>query len=187
MAMHEYSGHSLVNFLSAFFDGIFIVGSVAACDFLLWGNEGIHFFITEHLQYKVMAFVFVIQITYYYLDLYEVRSFQHRIKMVLQLLEALLVSAIFLSILYYFMPFLSFGRKIFLFSFMIIFLLTFCLRFFLPWVTKNGLFKERILIVGTGAWAQKIAEDIRRNSPDSFEIVGFVDEKRDREKVREAI
>jgi FlaA1/EpsC-like NDP-sugar epimerase len=71
------------------------------------------------------------------------------------------------------------GRKIFLFSFGMIFVLTFSLRFFSPWITKNNLFKERILIVGTGAWAQKIAEEIRKNSPDSFEIVGFVEEKRE--------
>lgn len=183
--MHRYSSHSAVNFLIAFFDGLFIIGSVAATDFLLWGDERINLFITEYLQYKVMAFVFIIQIAFYYFDLYEVRSFKHRINVGLQLLEALLVSAICLSILYYFMPFVSFGRKIFLLSFIMIFLLTFSLRFFSPWITKNGLFKERILIVGTGAWAQKITEEIRKNSPDSFEIVGFVDEKR--ENVKKAI
>jgi FlaA1/EpsC-like NDP-sugar epimerase len=179
MAMHEYSSHSTGNFLFAFFDGLFIMGSVAASDYLLWGDEGVHPFITESLQYKGMAFVFIIQIAFYYFDLYEFRSLQHRIKMGLQLLEALLASAICLSILYYFMPFVGIGRKIFLFSFGMIFVLTFSLRFFSPWITKNNLFKERILIVGTGAWAQKIAEEIRKNSPDSFEIVGFVEEKRE--------
>ena len=185
MAMHEYSGHSTLNYLSAFFDGLFIIGSVAASDFLLWGDEGVHPFITENLQYKVMAFVSIIQIAFYYFDLYEIKSFQHRTKMGLELLEALLVSSVCLSILYYFMPFLGIGRKIFLLSFVMIFLLTFSLRFFAPWITKNGLFKERILIVGTGAWAHKIAEEIHNNCPDSFEIVGFVDEKR--EDVRKAI
>jgi FlaA1/EpsC-like NDP-sugar epimerase len=47
-------------------------------------------------------------------------------------------------------------------------------------MATNGLFKERILIVGTGTWAQKIAEEIRKNSSNSFEIVGFVDEKREK-------
>lgn len=183
--MHKYSSHSAVDFLIAFFDGLFIIGSVAAGDFLLWGDEGVRLFITENLEYKVMAFVFVIQVAFYYFDLYEVRSFQHRIKMGLQLLEALLASAICLSILYYFIPFVGIGRKIFLFSFVMIFLLTFSLRFFSPWIRKNDLFKERVLIVGTGAWAQKIAEEIRKNSPDSFEIVGFVEEKR--ENARKAI
>ena len=185
MAMHGYSHRSAMNLLSAFIDGIFIVGSVAACDFLLWGGEGVHFFITENLPYKVMAIVFITQITFYYFDLYEVKSFQHRIKMGLQLLEALLVSFICLSIIYYFVPFLGIGRKIFLFSFVLIFLLTFFWRFFSPWVAKNGIFKERVLIVGTGAWAQKIAREILENRQDSFEIVGFVDEKR--EKVAENV
>jgi len=177
MAMHEYSHRSAMNLLSAFIDGIFIVGSVAACDFLLWGGEGRPVFITENLHYKVMAIVFITQITFYYFDLYEVKSFQYRIKMGLQLLEALLVSFIFLCIIYYFVPFLGIGRKIFLFSFVMIFLLTFSWRFFSPWMSKNGLFKERILIVGTGGWAQKIAREILENRQDSFEIVGFVDDK----------
>ncbi len=185
MAMHEYSGHSKINYLCAFLDGIFIVGSVAACDLLLWGAGEVYFFITENLQYKVIAFVSIIQITFYYFDLYEVRSFQNRIRMGLELLEALLVSSVCLGILYYFMPFLGIGRKIFLLSFVMIFLLTFSLRFFSPWLTKKSPFKERILIVGTGAWAHKIVEEIHKNYRDSFEIVGFVDEKR--EDVRKAI
>ena len=69
------------------------------------------------------------------------------------------------------------GRKIFLFTFGMIFLLTFSWRFFAPRMMKNGLFKERILIVGTGGWAQKIAREILENRQDSFEIVGFVSDK----------
>jgi predicted dehydrogenase len=39
--------------------------------------------------------------------------------------------------------------------------------------------------VGTGNWAQKIAREILENRRDSFEIVGFVDEKH--EKVGEIV
>ncbi len=185
MPMHGYSHRSIRNFLFAFIDGVFIVTSVGVCDFLLWSPDGVPFFITENLQYRVMPFVFVIQIAFYYFDLYEVRSFQNRIKMGLQLLEALLISFICLSIINYFFPFLWIGRKIFLSSFGLIFLLTFFWRFFSPWMTKNGIFRERVLIVGTGGWAQKIAREILENRQDSFEIVGFVDERH--EKVGENV
>jgi FlaA1/EpsC-like NDP-sugar epimerase len=184
MTLHAVSNHSAYGFLFAFLDGLVIVGSVAACDFFLWGGQGTLLFITENLQYKVMAFVLVIQILFYYFDLYETKSFHQREHMILQMFEALLFSAIGLSIFYYFLPSLGVGRRIFLLSFLLIFLLTSSLRFLFPLITKNGLFRERILIVGNGAWAHKIAEDIRTNSPDSFEIVGFVDEKR--EEAREA-
>ena len=181
MPMHGYSHRSIKNFLFAFIDGVFIVTSVAVCDVLLWGADHASFFITRNLQYKVMAFISVIQIAFYYFDLYEVRSFQNRIKMGLQLLEALLISFICLSIINYFFPFLWIGRKIFLSSFGLIFLLTFFGRFFSPWMTKNGIFfKERVLIVGTGAWAQKIAGEIIESRQDSFEIVGFVDENHEK-------
>ncbi len=180
MALHAVSNHSAYSFLFAFLDGLVIVGSVAACDFFLWGGQGTLVFITENLQYKVMAFVLVIQIMFYYFDLYETKSFHQRENMILQMFEALLISAICLSIFYYFMPSFGVGRRIFLLSF----LLTSSLRFLFPLVTKNGLFRERILIVGNGGWAHKIAEDIKTNSPDSFEIVGFVGEKS--EEAREA-
>ena len=185
MPMHGYSHRSIRNFLFAFIDGVFIVTSVAICDVLLWGADHASFFITRNLQYKVMAFISVIQIAFYYFDLYEVRSFQNRIKMGLLLLEALLISFICLSIINYFLPFLWIGRKIFLSSFGLIFLLTFFWRFFSPWITKNGIFRERVLIVGTGGWAQKIATEILESRQDSFEIVGFVDEKH--EKVGEIV
>jgi len=178
MAMHGYSHRSAMSVLSAFMDGIFIMGSVATCDYLLWGGARGQIFITENLEYKLMAFISVIQITFYYFDLYEIRSFQSRIKMGLQLLEALLVAFIFLSIMNYFLAFLWIGRRIFLLSFALIFLLTLSWRLLSPWMAKNGVFKERVLIVGTGGWAQKIARDILENRQDSFEIVGFVDDKR---------
>jgi len=47
-------------------------------------------------------------------------------------------------------------------------------------VTKKVVFKERILIIGTGELAKSIQKEILENGQDSFEIVGFVDERRER-------
>ena len=187
MSMHGVSNRSTINFLSAFFDGIVIFGSALTWEFLFWWDKEVDQSYSYLLIYQGMLIVFVTQVTYYFFDLYETRTFHNRARLGFRLLEALLVSHISLSIIYLFAPFLGMGRKNYVSSFFTIFLLTYCWRYFSPWVTRNAVFKERILIVGTGVWAKKIAEDIRRNSPDSFEIVGFVDEKNDREKIREAI
>jgi FlaA1/EpsC-like NDP-sugar epimerase len=47
-------------------------------------------------------------------------------------------------------------------------------------ISKARTFKERILIIGTGEMAKKIKEELLENGHDGFEIVGFVDESRDK-------
>ncbi len=68
---------------------------------------------------------------------------------------------------------------------MTIFALTFIWRVFYPWVIDRNLFKERVLIIGTGETAYRISKEIGENGQDAFEIVGFVDE--DSERIGEKI
>lgn len=139
----------------------------------------------ENLFLKVMLIVLVIQTALYYFDLYELRNFRERRKTLILLLEALGASSIFLAIIYYSVPFLAIGREILTISLAMIFLMAFLLRLLYFWVANKNIFKERILIIGTGHLAQKIQKEILENGENSFEIVGFVDERRG--KVGESI
>jgi len=183
--MHGVSNQSTFNFLSAFIDGIIVFGSALTWEFLLWPDKDVDQSYYYLLVYQGMLIVFITQVTYYFFDLYETKTFHNRSRVGFRILEALLVSYICLSIIYLFVPVLGMGRKNYIASFITISLLTYFWRHISPWMTSNGVFKERILIVGTGTWARTIAEEIRKNGPDSFEIVGFVDEKS--ENVRKAI
>jgi FlaA1/EpsC-like NDP-sugar epimerase len=132
---------------------------------------------TDLLVLKVMLIVLVIQIAFYYFDLYDLRSFRDKKKMGFLLLESLGASAIFLAVIYYFIPVLYIGRGIFIISLFLILLFGFLGRLCYLWGLKAWTIKERILIIGTGELAKKINREILENGYDGFEIVGFIDER----------
>lgn len=127
---------------------------------------------------KMMLIVLVVQVCFYYFELYNSKRFRNKMKMASLLLGALALSSITLAILYYFLPFLALGRGIFVISFILIWVLTFIWRLIYAHVLKLFLFKERILIIGTGDLAKKIKREILDNGSEGFEIVGFIDESR---------
>jgi FlaA1/EpsC-like NDP-sugar epimerase len=96
------------------------------------------------------------------------------------LLGALVASSILLAVIYYLIPFLTVGRGIFAISFFLILILTFSWRVVYSYILRSWASKERILIIGTGDLAKKIRGEILDNGYEGFEIVGFIDENRDK-------
>ncbi len=62
----------------------------------------------------------------------------------------------------------------------LILIFTFLWRIIYSYILKGWPTKERILIIGTGDLAKKIKSEILENGYDGFEIVGFIDENRDK-------
>jgi FlaA1/EpsC-like NDP-sugar epimerase len=135
---------------------------------------------------KIMLIVVVVEMTYYYMDLLDLKYIKGRIQMSLQLCKALGVSTVILVSSYFMVPYVAVGHRALFVSLGLIFLLTFSWRLLYPWIASNALFRERVLIVGTGDLAMKIYREIGENGLDAYEIVGFVDEngKRTGEKIR---
>jgi FlaA1/EpsC-like NDP-sugar epimerase len=96
------------------------------------------------------------------------------------LLGSLGASSIFLTVIYYFVPFLTMGRGVFSISMFFILILTLSWRLIYSLIIKELTPKERILIIGTGELAKKIKSEIIENGYEGFEIVGFIDENRDK-------
>ena len=92
------------------------------------------------------------------------------------LLESLGASAIFLALIYYCVPVLYIGRGIFIISLFLILVFGFLERLCYTWALRAWIFKERILIIGTGELAKKVNREILENGYDGFEVVGFIDE-----------
>jgi len=183
--MNGYSNKSYLNMFFAFADGLLILSGILLGNLIRFGGSGTAIFYIENLAIKIVVIVSVIQIAFYYFDLYEFKNLRDKIKMGIYLTEALGISSIFLAVIYYAIPSLSIWRGIFLLSLTFIFILTFGLRIIYPWVLSNKFFKERVLIIGAGELASKIRKEIGENGQGAFEIVGFVDE--DRERIGERI
>jgi len=166
-------------------DGLLILTGILLGNLIRFGGSVNGIFYIENLAIKSVLIVSVIQVAFYYFDLYEFKSLRDKLKMGIYLMEALGISSILLAVIYYTIPSLSIWRGIFFLSLTFIFILTFGLRLIYPWVLSNNLFKERVLIIGVGELASKIRKEIAENGQGAFEIVGFVDE--DRERIGERI
>jgi len=184
--MNSYQKPTFSSMIFAFVDGLLIMAGIFIAAFLRFGGEGravLHD--TEFLIWKLILTVFTVQIVIYYFDLYEFRNFREKTKMAILLLEALGISSFLLAVLYYLIPNLAFGRGIFALSIVVMFALNFVWRVIYPWVFGKAIFKEKILIIGTGELARKIQKEIFSHGQNLYEIVGFVSENGEgaREKV----
>ena len=128
---------------------------------------------------KIMLIVCVIQLAFYYFDLYELNTCRERKKMLILMLEAIVASTLVLGVVYYFGPSFEIGREGFGVTLILIFVFGLMWRLvFIAWSQTKSM-KERVLIVGTGSLAKKIEKEISEHGYEGFEIVGFVDEQRE--------
>ena len=172
-----YSRCTSISLIFAFVDGLLILSGVLLGGiFRYGGGEGMRYQL-DYFGWKIMLIVLVMQTIFYYFDLYEFRNFCKRMRIGIQMLEALGISSVILAVIYYFAPFLAIGRGFFTISLFLIFLMNFGWRLIYPWMVNKPIFKEKILIIGTGDLAQKIQKEILQSGQEAFEIVGFIGER----------
>jgi len=166
--------------LFGFIDSLLILTGIFLGSYLrFWGGSGFSYS-GDYLVFRMMLIVFVIQISFYYFDLYDAKTIKERIRMGILLLGSLGASSISLTVIYYLIPFLTMGRGIFSISMFLILIFTFSWRVAYSYILKEWVPKEKILIIGTGELAKKIKSEILENGYEGFEIVGFIDENRDK-------
>jgi FlaA1/EpsC-like NDP-sugar epimerase len=171
---------SLRNFFFGFIDSLLIfLGVFIGANIRFWWSDS-NIFSMEYLFFKIMLITLVVQIVLYHFDLYDLRNFRKKNKMGILLAESLGVSSVLIALIYYLIPLLTMGRGIFAISLIFIFIFSFSWRLLYTWILKAWVFKERILIIGTGELAKKIKGEILDNGYDGFEIVGFIDESREK-------
>lgn len=184
--MIAFNHRSAMSYVFAFVDGALVLAAVLLSG-LIHPSVMNSLFRTElNPVAKIMLIVVVVEMTYYYMDLLDLKYIKGRIQMSLQLCKALGVSAVILVVIYFMVPDVAVGHRALFVGLGLIFLLTIAWRLLYPWIASNALFRERVLIVGTGDLAMKIYREIGENGLDAYEIVGFVDEngKRTGEKIR---
>jgi FlaA1/EpsC-like NDP-sugar epimerase len=184
--MISFNHRSTMSYVFAFFDGLLVLAAVLLTGIIHPEGSDALFLAELHPVAKIMLVVVVVEMTLYYLDLLDLKFLRQRIRAAIQLLKALGVYSVILVVLYYMFPVLAIGHRALFISLGLIFWVTFSWRLLYPWVTAKALFKERILIVGTGDLARQIYKEMGEHGLDAYEIVGFVDEngKRIGEKIR---
>jgi FlaA1/EpsC-like NDP-sugar epimerase len=178
--MSQFSHRTTLSLAFAFVDAILVMLSVFLSTLILTRHTGTVLLDSDQPTLKVMFLIVVVQFAFYYFDLHELRHFRERIWVAVQLVKALIVASIIMAVGYYIFPDAALDRRVFGVIMLLIFYTAFFWRFLFPWITDKALFKERILIIGSGDLALNIQKQIIENGQDAYEIVGFVDEKRER-------
>ena len=141
-----------------------MIGMVIVGAYLRFIGNPSSFLTYEGLIPKALLIVITIQLSLYYFDLYDLKTFRSNLELVVRLFQSLGISSIVLAICYYMFPMLIIGRGIFLIS------LSFMAGVIISWriiynhILKTRQLDQKIIIVGSGQLAKNIAKEIISNA-----------------------
>ncbi|HTP67866.1 MAG TPA: TIGR03013 family XrtA/PEP-CTERM system glycosyltransferase [Dongiaceae bacterium] len=127
------------------------------------------------LRFAVAMLVF--ETCLYFNDLYDFRLIATKSELVIRLLQAFGVSCLTLSVFYYVVPDLGFGRGIAALGAPLVVAMTLGWRLALAEPAQSLGSLERLLIMGTGPTGISLARDLLSRPELQFKVVGFLDEK----------
>jgi len=135
-------------------EGIIIYISVLIASWILLGTES--FAAERWVWLKALLITFVCQTCLYYNELYDLKITNTFTELSLRLLQALGFSTIIIACIYIVFPETIIGRGIFIVSiaFVIVFIVSW--RFCYSLIIDRGIFNQRIILLGSGKFAQNI-------------------------------
>lgn len=164
---------------------LFILSMIFVGIYLRFWGDVFSVYLSDYFFLKCLTIVAVVQLSLYYFDLYNLKTFHNNLEFIVRLFQALGVSSILLASLYYFLPQLIIGRGIFILSLGFMMAVIFLWRIFYNYLVRKKQFDQKTLIIGTGALAQEITTTILERMDTGFKVIGFVTD--DPEKVGEPL
>jgi sugar transferase (PEP-CTERM system associated) len=130
----------------------------------------------QSLLPKALLCIVTVQLTLYYAELYEYRS-RRRLELFQQLGQCMAIAGVALAVIFFAVPSLEIGRGVFSLFVLFAFLGLLLWRLFLLWAWGTlGAFGDRVLILGTGVPAQKVAREMLKRAPIGYRVLGFLTE-----------
>jgi sugar transferase (PEP-CTERM system associated) len=128
---------------------------------------------------KLLMMTITIQLAFYLFDLYDLPATRRYRKVFVNIIKALGISTLILSIFFYAFRQLSIDRSIFLIAIAIDFAAIAGWRLLVAWSSghPNLGIRERVLILGSGTQAVETARATLERRNAGFHVVGFVDNK----------
>jgi sugar transferase (PEP-CTERM system associated) len=163
-------------FVLIVFEGFLILFAIGVAAYIRLGEWMWDVLATDHGLAKALVVAFVCQACLYYADLYNLRNVADRRDFVVRMLQALGAASFVLAVLYFWFPAMMIGRGVFFLAAVIVVGLVLGWRIAFDWLTRRIGPRQRLLLVGTGAAAVKLARELfERRHELGIEIVGFVD------------
>jgi|SRR5580658_2043035 sugar transferase (PEP-CTERM system associated) len=124
---------------------------------------------------QILVVVVVLQICFYYSDLYNLAVLRRHPQLVIGMTESLGAACLLLGLMYYIFPGLLLAHGIFFIGVGLVALSTFANRLALDRAWKFASPKERILLFGAGDLAVTVAREFSRRDDLNIELAGFVE------------
>lgn len=166
--------YPLRNVAFFFIEGFVIFVSVVASAFLRMGGNTGALFHNVMIIPKALLVTVVCQICLYYNDLYDLKVTNSNMELGIRLLQAVGSAYIILAVIYFLFSPVVLVRGIFLINLFLLIGFIVSWRLLYNWILRTRLFDERVLIVGTGDIARKLAEEIISKKDSGFYAVGFI-------------
>jgi FlaA1/EpsC-like NDP-sugar epimerase len=154
------------------FSGVVMLAAVVRFSVGGWAVESY----LPYLPHAVLT-ALVSQLSIYYVDLYDLRVVVSGRRLFIRLLQALIGATVVLMVIFYLLPQLFIGRGILLPSMIVAFFLIAGWRLLYQHLHALTHFQINILILGTGAEARKLAEELVDKQPLGYELRGFIGER----------
>jgi len=169
--MQLFNRHVSTRSLTVFAGELFLIfGSVAlAASFQMDGS------IAASL-WKIALVTGICQLCLYYNDFYDLTLVHSNRELVVRLLQAAGAASIVLAALYFTVPALMIGDGIFVSALFVFLVGILGWRLLFNRLTGSLRMQERILVVGTGETARKVARQILAQRDFAYSVVGFIDD-----------
>jgi sugar transferase (PEP-CTERM system associated) len=126
--------------------------------------------------WKIALVTVICQLCLYYNDFYDLTLVHSNRELVVRLLQAAGAASIVLAALYFVLPDLMIGNGIFVSALFVFLIAILGWRLVFNQVTGSLKLEERVLFVGTGETARKVARQILDQHDFAYRIIGFVDD-----------
>ena len=133
--------------------------------------------ILQRLLIRGIFFTFVIQLSFYYFELYDLKIIRDFSRFRIRFAQSIAGAIIVLMIAYYIFPTLYFGRGVLFLSTIFSTSAAILWRIVYRSMVRGSQLNERIIILGTGEFAREIAREIGEKGDSGFEVIGYVENK----------
>jgi sugar transferase (PEP-CTERM system associated) len=126
--------------------------------------------------WKIALVTLICQLCLYYNDFYDLTLVHSNRELVVRLLQAAGAASIILAAMYFLRPGLMIGNGIFVSALFVFLVAILGWRLAFNRVTGSLKLQERVLFVGTGESARKVARQILDQHDFAYRIIGFIDD-----------
>lgn len=169
---------SLKSICLMLWEGVLIVACLTSGAKLRFWSDPVGFDVYTMLPdfaAQALVSVIVFQICFYYNELYDLQVIRRRSEQMLRLWQALGAACMLLGFLYFLIPGVQISRGVFFISVSLLAIAISLSRAALDFAWRATAPKQKILILGTGPLAIKVARELTRRDDLSLELAGFAD------------